>query len=215
MIKIYDVPTATQSILKRTPPDETDVPPIVLDRIAKTFGERISTEEAVRRILKDVRTRGDAALLDWSGKLDGFPSDTPLHVPKEQLASALETLPTPERDALELATERIRGFYSRQPLTSWFTNDLGGTLGQIIRPHGRVGLYVPGGTAPLPSSVLMSAVPAQVAGVKCPAHVRYGTDRPDHTGRLRSGRRNRGLCAGRRTGYRRVGLRDRIRPRCG
>ena len=166
MIKIYDVQTAQQTILKRIPPDETDVPPIVLDRIAETFGERISAEEAVRRILQDVRTRGDDALRDWSAKLDGFPAGAPLRVPDKELASALEALPAPEREALELAAERIRGFYSRQPLTSWFTNDLGGTLGQIIRPHGRVGLYVPGGTAPLPSSVLMSAVPAQVAGVK-------------------------------------------------
>ena len=166
MLKIYDVQTAQNTILRRIPPDETNAPPIVLDRIAETFGERISAEEAVRRILRDVRTRGDAALRDWSAKLDGFPTETPLQVSEEQLASALETLSTPEREALELAAERIRGFYSRQPLTSWFTNDLGGTLGQIIRPHARVGLYVPGGTAPLPSSVLMSAVPAQVAGVK-------------------------------------------------
>jgi histidinol dehydrogenase len=166
MLKIYDVETAQKTILKRIPPDETDVPPIVLDRIAETFGERISAEEAVRRILRDVRTRGDAALRDWSAKLDGFPADAPLRVPDEQLASALEALPAPERKALELAADRIREFYRRQPLTSWFTNDLGGTLGQIIRPHARVGLYVPGGTAPLPSSVLMSAIPAQVAGVK-------------------------------------------------
>ena len=166
MINIYDVETAQNTILKRIPPDETVVPPIVLDRIAETFGDRINAEEAVRRILRDVRVRGDAALRDWSARLDGFPADAPLRVPDEQLASALEALPAPEREALELAAERIRRFYSRQPLTSWFTNDLGGTLGQIIRPHGRVGLYVPGGTAPLPSSVLMSAVPAQVAGVK-------------------------------------------------
>jgi histidinol dehydrogenase len=138
----------------------------VLDRIAETFGERISAEEAVRRILQDVRTRSDAALREWSAKLDGFPAEASLRIPDEKLASALDALPTLEREALELAAERIRGFYSRQPLTSWFTNDLGGTLGQIIRPHARVGLYVPGGTAPLPSSVLMSAVPAQVAGVK-------------------------------------------------
>ena len=166
MLKIYDVQTAQKTILKRIPPDETEVPSIVLDRIAETFGERIGAEEAVRRILRDVRTRGDAALRDWSAKLDGFPADAPLRVPDEQLASALETLPAPEREALEFAAHRIREFYRRQPLTSWFTNDLGGTLGQIIRPHGRVGLYVPGGTAPLPSTVLMSAIPAQVAGVK-------------------------------------------------
>jgi histidinol dehydrogenase len=68
--------------------------------------------------------------------------------------------------ALEQAADRIETFHRRQPLSSWFTNELGGTLGQIIRPIQRVGLYVPGGTAPLPSSVLMSAVPARVAGVR-------------------------------------------------
>lgn len=166
MLKIYSVPEARQSILKRIPPDETAVPPIVLDRIEATFGERISAEEAVRRILRDIRSRGDAALREWSAKLDGFPADAPLRVPAEALSAALAALDPETRAALEVAADRIREFYRRQPLTSWFTNDLGGTLGQFIRPHGRVGLYVPGGTAPLPSSVLMSAVPAQVAGVK-------------------------------------------------
>ncbi len=166
MIKIFDVETAKKSILKRIPPDETAVPPVVLDRIEATFGERISAEEAVRRILRDVRDRGDAALMEWSGKLDAFPADAPIRVPAEALSAALEALDPETRAALEVAADRIREFYRRQPLTSWFTNDLGGTLGQFIRPHARVGLYVPGGTAPLPSSVLMSAIPAQVAGVK-------------------------------------------------
>jgi histidinol dehydrogenase len=138
----------------------------VLDRIEATFGERISAEEAVRRILRDVRSRGDAALREWSAKLDGFPVDAPIRVPSEALTAALESLDPDTRAALEVASDRIREFYRRQPLSSWFTNDLGGTLGQFIRPIQRVGLYVPGGTAPLPSSVLMSAIPAQVAGVK-------------------------------------------------
>ena len=166
MINILDVETATKTILKRIPPDETKVTPAVLERIARTFGEKINAEEAVKRILLDIRARGDAALREWSNRLDGFPSDAPLRVPAQALEAALAALPAPERKALELAANRIREFYSRQPVTSWFTNDLGGTLGQFIRPHKRVGLYVPGGTAPLPSSVLMSAIPAQVAGVK-------------------------------------------------
>ncbi len=166
MIKIYDVETAKKSILKRIPPDETEVPAVVFERIAATFGERISPEEAVRRILRDVRSRGDAALREWSAKLDGFPENAPIRVPAKALTAALKSLDPEVRTALEVAAERIREFHRRQPLSSWFTNDLGGTLGQIIRPHGRVGLYVPGGTAPLPSSVLMSAIPAQVAGVK-------------------------------------------------
>ena len=166
MIKIYDVETAQKSILKRIPPDETEAPPAVLERIAAMFGERIGAEEAVKRILRDVRTRGDAALREWSDKLDGFPANAPIRVPAEDLMAALAALDAPTREALEVAASRIREFYRRQPLTSWFTNDLGGTLGQFIRPLKRVGLYTPGGTAPLPSTVLMSAIPAQVAGVK-------------------------------------------------
>ncbi|RPH55684.1 MAG: histidinol dehydrogenase, partial [Chloroflexi bacterium] len=89
MIKIYDVETAKKSILKRIPPDETAVPPAMLDRLAATFGEKITPEEAVRRILRDVRTRGDAALYEWSAKLDGFPADAPIRVPAEALTTAL------------------------------------------------------------------------------------------------------------------------------
>lgn len=166
MIKVYDVETAKKSILKRIPPDETEVPPVVLERIAATFGERISAEEAVRRILRDVRSRGDEALREWAGRLDGFPPGAPIRVPAEKLSAALEALAPETRAVLETAAERIREFHRRQPLASWLTNDLGGTLGQLVRPHTRVGLYVPGGTAPLPSSVLMSVIPAQVAGVK-------------------------------------------------
>ena len=166
MLKIYDVESARRGLLKRNPPDETQVPPVMLYRIAATFGERIGPEEAVKRILRDIRARGDLALREWSQRLDNFPTDAPLRVPAAELDAALAALPQPEREALEVAAQRIREFYRRQPLSSWFTNDLGGTLGQFIRPLKRVGLYVPAGTAPLPSTVLMSAVPAQVAGVK-------------------------------------------------
>ena len=166
MLKIYDVESAKKSILKRIPPDETALPPGMVARIAATFGEAISAEEAVRRILRDVRARGDAALREWSARLDGFPAEAPIRVPAEALSAALEALDPATRAALETAAERIRAFHRRQPLSSWLTNDLGGTLGQFVRPIQRVGLYIPSGTAPLPSSVLMSAIPAQVAGVK-------------------------------------------------
>jgi len=166
MLKIYDVPNAKNTILRRTPPDEAVVSQSMLDRLATTFGEPVTPEEAVKRILRDVRARGDAGLRDWAARLDGFPSDAPLRVPPEALDAALQALDAPTRAALETAAERVREFHRRQPLTSWFTNDLGGTLGQIIRPIQRAGLYIPGGTAPLPSTLLMSAIPAQVAGVK-------------------------------------------------
>jgi histidinol dehydrogenase len=164
MLNIYDVPAAQQTILKRVPLDELPVPESTIMGIERIFGEPIAPEEAVRRILKDVRQRGDAALRDWSIQLDGS-APKAFRVPPQELQKALEALPVEQRQALEGMAERIRSFHRSQPLTSWFTNELGGMLGQVVRPIRRVGLYIPGGTAPLPSSVLMSAIPAQVAGV--------------------------------------------------
>jgi len=165
MLKQYDPKTAKQTILKRTPPDEFPISQRVLEAIAKLFGEPLTAEQAVMRILKDVRSSGDSALQKWTKTLDGLDLK-PAPVSKDLIRSALDTIRPLQRDALEQAKFRIEAFHRRQPLTSWFTNDLGGTLGQIIRPIRRVGLYIPGGTAPLPSSVLMSAIPARVAGVK-------------------------------------------------
>jgi histidinol dehydrogenase len=165
MLKQYDPETARQTILKRTPPDEFPVSQRVLEGIAELFGEPLTAEQAVTRILKDVRTNGDSALQNWTQRLDGLALN-PAPVSKASIQSAVESISPVQREALELAAARVEAFHRRQPLTSWFCNDLGGMLGQIIRPIQRVGLYVPGGTAPLPSSVLMSAIPARVAGVK-------------------------------------------------
>jgi histidinol dehydrogenase len=165
MLKQYDPQTARTTILKRTPPDEFPVSQGMLDGIANLFGESLTVEQAVTRILKDVRTNGDSALQNWTQRLDGLDLE-PAPVSKALIQSALDSISPVQRDALEKAAVRIEAFHRRQPLASWFTNELGGTLGQIIRPIQRVGLYVPGGTAPLPSTVLMSAVPARVAGVK-------------------------------------------------
>jgi histidinol dehydrogenase len=164
MLKILDVQTASQTILKRTPPDEMSVPEALLDGIQSVFGERIPPAEAVRRILKDVRNNGDAALRQWAERLDGSaPAD--FRVQPDELSAALASIPNEQQEALKVMANRIEAFHRRQPLTSWITNDLGGTLGQWIKAIRRVGLYVPGGTAPLPSSVLMTAIPARVAGV--------------------------------------------------
>ncbi len=165
MLKQYDPQNAKQTILKRTPPDEFPVSQRVLDGITQLFGEPLTPEQAVTKILKDVRTNGDSALQKWTQTLDSIDL-RPAPVSKALIQSALDSLPPVQRDALEKAAARIEKFHRLQPLTSWFTNELGGTLGQIIRPIHRVGLYVPGGTAPLPSTVLMSAIPARVAGVK-------------------------------------------------
>lgn len=165
MLKTYDATTARQTLLKRIPMDDMDVPASVQERITRTFGEPLTPAQVVDRILRDVRTRGDTALTEWTERLDGRKSAN-FAVSKAELQAALAGIPGEQRAALEIAADRVRRFHQAQPVSSWMTQSLGGTLGQYIRPIHRVGLYVPAGTAPLPSSVLMSAVPAQVAGVK-------------------------------------------------
>jgi len=165
MLKQYDSQTARQSLLKRMPPDEMQVSQQTLDNITQLFGEALTPEQAVSKILTDVRMNGDSALQKWTQKLDQIDL-APAPVSKALIQYALDSISAVQRAALEQAAARIEAFHRRQPVTSWFTNELGGTLGQIIRPIQRVGLYVPGGTAPLPSTVLMSVIPARVAGVK-------------------------------------------------
>ncbi len=165
MLRIFDVETARQGILKRKSIDETVLNPAAASRLKEIFGREISAAEAVAIILAEVRQEGDPALLRWSAALDGKAPD-PLRVPTSDLQAALEDLPSELRAALELSIERVRAFHSRQPLTSWINQEQGGTLGQLIRPIRRVGLYIPAGSSPLPSSVVMSAAPAMVAGVK-------------------------------------------------
>ncbi len=125
-------------------------------------------EAAVRAILRDVRRHGDRALIRLTGKFDGV-TLTPdaLPVPRAERRRALAALPAATRRALDTAARRIRAFHRKQRQTSWtFRDALGVTLGQKIAPLARVGVYVPGGTAAYPSSVLMNVIPAKVAGVQ-------------------------------------------------
>jgi len=124
-------------------------------------------ETAVRAILEDVRRRGDAALFEYTERFDGLRLDAEvLRVTEAESDAALRELDPATREALRLAAERIEAFHRRQLRESWFTHEEGvGVLGQLVRPLARVGLYVPGGTAAYPSTVLMNAVPARVAGV--------------------------------------------------
>ncbi|HLC02364.1 MAG TPA: histidinol dehydrogenase [Anaerolineales bacterium] len=164
MLKQYDAETARQRLLKRARPDEMPIGQSMLDSLADIFGEPLTAEQAVSRILSDVRSNGDSALREWTRRLDDLDL-RPAPVSASRIQSALESIPPAQRRALEVAAARVDKFHRRQPMTSWVTNELGGTLGQIVRPIRRVGLYIPGGTAPLPSSVLMSAIPARIAGV--------------------------------------------------
>ena len=125
-------------------------------------------EATVASILTNVRTRGDAALLEYTQKFDRLPVDTAasLEIPKDELCAAFESLPAAQRVALEQAAQRVTAYHQKQLQASWsYTEEDGTLLGQQITAIDRVGLYVPGGKAAYPSSVLMNALPAKVAGV--------------------------------------------------
>ncbi len=125
-------------------------------------------EATVRSIVEDVRSRGDAALLDHTRQFDRreLKSAQELLVPRARLAAARAAIPAEARAALEQAAARIRDYHERQKLDSWQYTDSDGTLlGQQVTALDRTGLYVPGGKAAYPSSVLMNAIPARVAGV--------------------------------------------------
>ena len=124
--------------------------------------------ETVAAILKDVEQRGLAAVVEYTQRFDRLDASTlsDLEIPAEDLQAALEGLSEDERDALTLAADRIRSFHERQRAEGWdFTDAHGNRLGQRVSALNRVGVYVPGGKASYPSSVLMNAIPARVAGV--------------------------------------------------
>ncbi len=165
-LRIYDnLDEARATILKRHSLNEVSVPGWLADSLAQLFGAPVTPDEAVRRIIRSVRENGDAALLDWNARIDGAQLDA-LAVPAAEIAAALDAIPPEVADALRLAADRIRAFHEKQPVTGWMDATGEGALGQLIRPVDSVGVYVAGGTAPLPSSLLMSVIPAQVAGVE-------------------------------------------------
>jgi histidinol dehydrogenase len=125
-------------------------------------------EDGARAILEDVRARGDAALLDYTRRFDRLEAGSvaELEIPRAQMQAALAGLDAPARDALERACARIRDFHALQLSGDWTRVEPDGTrLGVRVTAIDRVGIYVPGGKAAYPSSVLMNAIPAQVAGV--------------------------------------------------
>jgi histidinol dehydrogenase len=165
VLRLYDVETAKQTILRRASIEDEVYPAALLASVERIFGAGVTPPQAVARILASVRERGDAALREWSAKLDrAVPGE--FRIPSDQIDAAFDALPDALRIALTLAADRIRAFHQRQPIAAWTTGDLGGRLGQRVTPLHRVGIYVPGGSAPLPSSLLMSAIPARVAGVE-------------------------------------------------
>ncbi|MFT4862108.1 MAG: histidinol dehydrogenase [Pseudohongiellaceae bacterium] len=125
--------------------------------------------ESVKSILHDVRAEGDEALLRYTRKFDGFDVATmaDVVVEQDQLQASLESISANQRDALGLAAERIRSYHEKQRQQSWqYSESDGSVYGQKITPLERVGIYVPGGKANYPSSMLMLGIPAMVAGVE-------------------------------------------------
>lgn len=165
-LRIYDdLSEARATLLRRDSLRDLAVPAWLSDSLAALFGEPLTPDEAVRRIIRSVREHGDAALFDWNARIDGADLDA-LTVPESEIAAALDAIPAGVAEALRYAAGRIRAFHEKQPVTGWVDAAREGSLGQLIRPVDSVGVYVAGGTAPLPSSLLMSAIPAQVAGVR-------------------------------------------------
>ncbi|WP_415885432.1 histidinol dehydrogenase [Neptuniibacter sp. QD37_6] len=134
--------------------------------------EAVSDEKVnqiVNEILQRVEQEGDSAVVEYTNRFDNTSVSemSELEMSKERLQAALDNLPEDQRKALEIAAERVRSYHERQLVDSWQYTEADGTmLGQKVTPMDRVGLYVPGGKAAYPSSVLMNAMPAKVAGVE-------------------------------------------------
>jgi histidinol dehydrogenase len=127
-----------------------------------------AVNQVVHEVISEIRARGDAALVDYTNRFDGWEARSPadLEIPLARLQQAWETIPADQQEALQHAAERVRAYAGRQKMEGWSYTEADGTLlGQQITPLDRVGLYVPGGKAAYPSSVLMNALPAKVAGV--------------------------------------------------
>ena len=128
-----------------------------------------AVDQVAATILADVKARGDAAVLDYTGRFDGWKPSTmaALQPSSDEIQAALHRISAPQRDALQAAAARIRSYHEKQKQDSWRYTEADGTeLGQQVTPLDRVGLYVPGGKAFYPSSLLMNALPAKVAGVR-------------------------------------------------
>ncbi|MFN8497730.1 MAG: histidinol dehydrogenase [Anaerolineae bacterium] len=164
-IRILNVAEAQATILRREAIDHAAISPAMAAGIRRVFGEDLSPAAVVDRILADVRQRGDAAVREYTRRIDGVDL-ADARVSDDEMEAAWAETPQRLRDALARAVERIHAFHEREPRGSWIDWRDNEALGQIVRPIERVGLYVPAGASPLPSSLLMAAIPARVAGVE-------------------------------------------------
>lgn len=161
---IRDLEQARATILRRSPVDQTAATPEVAARLRQVFGEELTPDQAVERIIAAVRESGDEALRRFGAQLDGVAVDS-LVAGAEEFEAARAEVGEALAGALRRAAERIAAFNRRQLRSSWLHFEGESVLGQLVRPLARVGVYAPGGRAVYPSTLLMLAVPARVAGV--------------------------------------------------
>lgn len=161
---ITDVGEARIALTRRRGFEGTELSEWMRAGVRRVFAEELSAEQVVDRILADVRRDGDAAVRRYTEAFDGAAPAHP-EVPRPEWIAAFDGLDAGLRDALRLAADQIAAFHQKQVRTSWVDYSDDGALGQIVRPLDRVGIYTPGGSAVYPSSLLMTAVPARVAGV--------------------------------------------------
>ena len=153
-----------ENVLVRIDPLDLDsLPESVLARTQEAFGEGVTPLQSIHQILDDVRQDGDAAVRRYAKLLDGSDLED-FRVTEEQMAQARNSVSKELRESLELAAHRVRDFHEATMPSDWVDREKG--LGELVRPLDRVGLYAPGGSAAYPSTVLMTAVPARVAGVR-------------------------------------------------
>ena len=159
---IRGVANAKEALSSRRMADLDKASPQVQARIREVFGEALAPSQVAQRILQEVRARGDEAVKDYTQRIDGIALDG-LEVPRSEVVSAWENIPEELGKALKAAHQRIEAFHRASMPKSWMNHEQG--YGERVIPMERVGVYVPGGTASYPSTVLMTVTPARVAGV--------------------------------------------------
>ncbi|MDX8408056.1 MAG: histidinol dehydrogenase, partial [Mariprofundaceae bacterium] len=160
--------TLTNSKIKRLNSSQADFSEKLDALLSRETDTGADVQDLVAGILADVKQRGDAALCEYTARFDHWDcqADT-MVISRERMQAAWQNVSDQDREALQLAADRIREYHEHQIQKDWdYTDAAGLTLGQRVTPLDRVGLYVPGGKAAYPSSVLMNAVPAVVAGVE-------------------------------------------------
>ncbi|MCH2499100.1 MAG: histidinol dehydrogenase [Dehalococcoidia bacterium] len=160
---IKGIQNAENVLVRIDPLDLDSLPESVLARTQEAFGEGVTPLHSIHQILDDVRQDGDAAVRRYAKLLDGSDLED-FRVTEEQMAQARNSVSKELRESLELAAQRVRDFHEATMPSDWVDREKG--LGELVRPLDRVGLYAPGGSAAYPSTVLMTAVPARVAGVR-------------------------------------------------